>query len=181
VISGIPNVPDEIDSDDDATVEPSSIQISLHLPTTIIGNNNTVLVSPFVDASAVMNGIFKAIKEASACSMGVPMIDEDGAPRRMNIKVDGAFEVRGNGNVLSDSLDAQRVTRRLGATVQVRRNESVAEAAVRIAPKRAREEEEEEAGADDVASHTENGEDINQDETAVDTEQRKKSKRSRMA
>ena len=78
--------------------------ISLRINTSIrIGSDNNIVCladTPAEHANAVARAVVHAIRENSSGQCGIPMIDEEGRPRPINIAVDAGLTVDGAGNVV---------------------------------------------------------------------------------
>ncbi|KAF4331777.1 hypothetical protein FBEOM_14453 [Fusarium beomiforme] len=94
---------DAVDDDQDEPSEGSS-PISLKIDTSInvSRNNNMVCLTatPAEQANAIAKAVVQALHEGSSGRCGIPMIDESGCPRPLNIQVDAALNVEGTGNVI---------------------------------------------------------------------------------
>jgi len=104
---GVPNglrAYDDGDNDHDSEApEAKTIYLHISCPITVKGSNNRVHLSPVVTATKVAQAVVRAIREASMCQGGVPMIDEDGVPRGVDVKVDAPVTVEGDGNVVGEA------------------------------------------------------------------------------
>lgn len=60
----------------------SAITITIHCPLHIKGDGNLVSVDTSVSVSKIAQGVFSSLKAMSMSSHGVPMIDQDGRPRK---------------------------------------------------------------------------------------------------
>lgn len=128
----------EVDEDDDVS-DAKTIKILINCPISVKGNNNNVMVSPVVGVGKVVAAVVQAIREASMCQGGIPMIDEDGVPRGVDVQVEAGMTIDGDGNVVGEVGsfgDDEQNTRLLGRDV-------VAQATMedRVAIKRARDDE----------------------------------------
>jgi len=93
---------DVLESDSSTTCEEfSSINFTIRTPLHIVGNGNLVALSPPVLAASIAEKIMKELKGASMTD-GIPMIDEHGRPRPIEVVVDAGMDVRGNGNVVGE-------------------------------------------------------------------------------
>jgi hypothetical protein len=88
------------DSDMDST--PSPIIISISSPVTIIGHTNLLAIDPTEMGTNIAQSIVRSIKEASVCSAGIPMFDEEGRPRPIEIRVDAGIKVQGTNNTVGE-------------------------------------------------------------------------------
>lgn len=89
----------EEDNTDEAL---SSISLQISAAVEISGDNNCVNISesPADQANAIARAVLNTIKENSSGQCGIPMVDEDGRPRPIKIKVDASTEVVGTDNVV---------------------------------------------------------------------------------
>ncbi|KAH7023124.1 hypothetical protein EDB80DRAFT_30715 [Ilyonectria destructans] len=134
-----------LDSADDEH-DPESSPISLRINTSInVSRSNNVVclaTSPAEQANAIAQAVVKALHEGSSGQCGIPMIDENGAPRPLRIEVDAGLVVDGTGNVVGSSDSVNEVLRQRNDTTVLGRRPREETAA-------AEEEEEEE----DIYSH----------------------------
>jgi hypothetical protein len=80
--------------------ELSPILISISSPITIVGHCNLVAIDPAETATDIAKAVASAIKEASISGTGLPMIDEEGRPRPIEVRVDAAIKVEGTRNTI---------------------------------------------------------------------------------
>ncbi|TAQ88334.1 hypothetical protein B7494_g3332 [Chlorociboria aeruginascens] len=78
----------------------SPIEISISVPLTVQGHSNNVHVDPSLSASKIAMAIVAALKQASMCEGGVPMIDEEGRPRPIKVHVRAETRVVGDDNIV---------------------------------------------------------------------------------
>jgi hypothetical protein len=97
----------DMDAGDDGR-SPIDLRVSTALH--IQGDNNAVLVgaTPVDHARAVAQAVISAIRQCSDATGGVPMIDEEGRPRPLNIAVDAGVSVEGSGNLLGNEEHVKR-------------------------------------------------------------------------
>jgi hypothetical protein len=86
------------ESDTDATQYPINIKISS--PITVTGDGNLVAIDPVEMASSIALCIVRGIKDCSMARAGIPMIDEDGRPRPIDVQVDAKIEIQGAENTV---------------------------------------------------------------------------------
>ncbi|KAF5131528.1 hypothetical protein E5D57_007883 [Metarhizium anisopliae] len=81
----------------------SSIRLHINAAVEVLGDSNCVSISesPADRANAIARAILNTIKENSSGQCGIPMVDEDGRPRPIKIKVDASTEVLGADNVVA--------------------------------------------------------------------------------
>ena len=87
--------------DADADVDgPSPISLRINTSVSISRNQNLVCLgdSPRQHAAAIARAVVEAFRESS-CG-GIPMIDEDGRPRPVNVEVEAGMTVEGTGNIV---------------------------------------------------------------------------------
>ncbi|KAH6998160.1 hypothetical protein BKA56DRAFT_664780 [Ilyonectria sp. MPI-CAGE-AT-0026] len=135
-----------LDSADDEHDPEDSSPISLRINTSInVSRSNNIVClanSPADQANAIAQAVVKALHEGSSGQCGIPMIDENGAPRPLRIEVDAGLVVDGTGNVVGSSDSVNEVLRqRHDTTVLGRRPRE--ESAV----------EDEEEDEEDIYSH----------------------------
>jgi hypothetical protein len=87
--------------------KPTSITISITAPLHIKGSNNLLAVNLTSHATAIAHSVIQALKEASMSRAGIPMIDEDGRPRTLDVKVDAGIRVEGERNVVGEKAVAE--------------------------------------------------------------------------
>ncbi|KAF7546197.1 hypothetical protein G7Z17_g8608 [Cylindrodendrum hubeiense] len=126
-------------ADDDQDPESSPISLRINTSVNVSHSNNVVCLaaSPAEQANAIAQAVVKALHQGSSGQCGIPMIDENGAPRPLKIEVDAGLVVDGTGNVVG--------SRDLITEVLKQRNGSVL-------GRRPRKEEDEE-DQDDLYSH----------------------------
>jgi len=92
-----------VDEEEDG---PASIQITVNSPITIQGDNNVVFVDPANTGTKMSLTMVNALKSISMSSCGIPMIDEQGRPRTVNIKLDAPLKIEGSGNSVGATISA---------------------------------------------------------------------------
>jgi len=104
---------DRPESEMDATHSPINIKISS--PITVIGDGNLVAIDPVEMASSIAHCIVRSIKDCSMARAGIPMIDEEGRPRPIDVQVDTKIKVQGAKNTVGKKavLFGLRATRDL--------------------------------------------------------------------
>ncbi|RCI14902.1 hypothetical protein L249_6744 [Ophiocordyceps polyrhachis-furcata BCC 54312] len=105
----------ETSEDSDSDLESlSSITVHINTSVTVSGDNNTVCLTDTLDASAKANAsaLVKAMQDASPGQCGIPMIDEEGRPRPLNIHVDAGLTIAGAGNIIGDEASVVNISRR---------------------------------------------------------------------
>ncbi|KPM41576.1 hypothetical protein AK830_g4974 [Neonectria ditissima] len=84
--------------------DPDSSPISLRINTSVnvTRSNNVVCLpaTPADQANAIAQAVVKALHHGSSGMCGIPMIDENGAPRPLRIEVDAGLVVEGSGNII---------------------------------------------------------------------------------
>lgn len=92
---------EDMDDQDDGH-SPINLRISTALR--IHGDSNAILMStaPVDHAKAVAQTVVSAIRQCSDVNGGLPMIDEEGRPRPVNISVDAGLSIKGSGNILGN-------------------------------------------------------------------------------
>jgi hypothetical protein len=104
---------DSPESDLDATHSPITIKISS--PITVLGDGNLIAIDSVEMASSIAHCIVRSIKDCSMARAGIPMIDEEGRPRPIDVQVDAKIKVRGAKNTVGKKavLFGLRATRDL--------------------------------------------------------------------
>ena len=97
----------------DATHSPINIKISS--PITVIGDANLIAMDPVDMASSIAHSIVRSIKDCSMGGAGIPMIDEEGRPRSIDVQVSAGTIVYGTKNTIGKKavLFGLRATRDL--------------------------------------------------------------------
>lgn len=92
------------DTDETETQSTSSISLRINTSINIAKDNNLICIrsTPDQHAKSIAHAVVKAMQESSSGQCGIPMIDEDGRPRPINIEVDASMVIEGSGNVLGD-------------------------------------------------------------------------------
>lgn len=136
-----------LDSADDEHDPEDSSPISLRINTSInVSRSNNIVClanSPADQANAIAQAVVKALHEGSSGQCGIPMIDENGAPRPLRIEVDAGLVVDGTGNVVGSSDSVNEVLRQRNDTTVLGRRPRE-ESAV---------EDEQEEDEEDIYSH----------------------------
>lgn len=104
---------DRVEPEDD--VEPGLSPISLRINTSInvTKNNNLVCITdtPTSSANAIAQAVVGALQEKSCGNCGIPMIDEEGRPRPLNIEVDASMAIDGSDNIVGHEGFIKQVLR----------------------------------------------------------------------
>jgi ribosomal protein L12E/L44/L45/RPP1/RPP2 len=97
--SGQPQAPNLADanSHDEYEDTPTSINIQIQTPVTIRGTHNHVESSPANNASAIVQAITRVLNSPRN---PVPMIDENGRPRELNIRIEAPLMIDGERNTV---------------------------------------------------------------------------------
>ncbi|CAG8977332.1 hypothetical protein HYALB_00009204 [Hymenoscyphus albidus] len=94
------------DTDSDREVEEgsrlSSIKLTINTPLVVKGDGNLVHVDVAANASKVAMAVVSAFRQISSSAGGVPMIDQDGQPRPIDITVSAGVQVSGGNNVVGE-------------------------------------------------------------------------------
>lgn len=88
------------DSDEEEDLSP--IKIFIETPVHVSGDNNMVGVDAGLTASKVADALVSSLKQMSSASGGVPMIDQDGRPRPITVKVKAETKIEGSRNVVGE-------------------------------------------------------------------------------
>lgn len=80
----------------------SPIIIHISSPLTVIGNGNLVAIDTDKAAINIASTIARSLKEASVSSTGIPMIDEEGRPRPIEVRVDVDVKIDGTKNTIGE-------------------------------------------------------------------------------
>ncbi|CEI64076.1 hypothetical protein FVEN_g10844 [Fusarium venenatum] len=101
----VPSMPSVVmaSDDQDETSETSSpISLRINTAVNVSRSNNIVCLTatPAEQANAIAKAVVQALYEGSSGRCGIPMIDESGCPRPLNIEVDAGLVVEGTGNVI---------------------------------------------------------------------------------
>ncbi|PHH67218.1 hypothetical protein CDD81_2987 [Ophiocordyceps australis] len=85
---------------DDDTVSPISMYINTSVH--VVNNKNLVALAdtPSTHANAISQAVTKALRENSSGQCGIPMIDEDGRPRPLQVHVEAGIIVEGSENIV---------------------------------------------------------------------------------
>ena len=94
----LPGLNDVPEHDEDL----SPIIIHISSPLTVIGNGNLVAVDTDKAAINIAKTIARSLKEASVSSTGIPMIDEEGRPRPIEVHVDVGVKIDGTKNTVGE-------------------------------------------------------------------------------
>lgn len=115
----------------------STIQLTIRTPVNLRGDNNLLAIDASLTASKIAVSVVTALKQVSMGGGGVPMIDEEGRPRPINVLVEAGTIVEGKGNVVGERavLLATGLKRKVDEMVERKRAGSEP---VEISSKRAR-------------------------------------------
>ncbi|GAO17801.1 uncharacterized protein UV8b_02099 [Ustilaginoidea virens] len=118
-----PSDADEDDGDSDQGQSPICLRINTSVK--ISSNHNLVCINdtPADHANAIARAVVNAIQENSSGHCGIPMVDEDGRPRPVNIKVDAGLEVQGAGNIVGNENVINQVLARQWNRLRRQRDE----------------------------------------------------------
>lgn len=112
-VTTVPTNTGNSDEEDEDSGSPISLRINTAI--NVSSNNNLICITqtPADHANAIANAVVQAIQENSSGKCGIPMIDEDGHPRPLNIEVDAGMVVNGYGNVVgNDDIINEALRRR---------------------------------------------------------------------
>ncbi|KAF4944335.1 hypothetical protein FGADI_12753 [Fusarium gaditjirri] len=114
---------DTMDGDQDEASEGSS-PISLKIDTSVkVSRNNNIVcltATPAEQANAIAKAVVQALHEGSSGRCGIPMIDESGCPRPLNIQVDAGLNVEGTGNAIgSRDVIGGLIQKRAGSSLRL--------------------------------------------------------------
>ncbi|KAK4068652.1 hypothetical protein Purlil1_13756 [Purpureocillium lilacinum] len=86
----------------DTTVDSSAIVLCIDTDIKVTNNNNILCIkdTPADNAKEIAEAIVKAMRDYSAANMGLPMIDEEGRPRPVEVKVNAGVALEGSNNFL---------------------------------------------------------------------------------
>lgn len=100
---------EEMDDDDEVDGR-SPIHLRISTALHVSGNSNTVVLSasPAEHAKALAQAVMSAVRQCSDMNGGIPMIDEEGRPRPIDIAVDAGMSVEGSGNILENEKHVMR-------------------------------------------------------------------------
>lgn len=111
----VANIYADNDSDDDDDDDFGPLNIHIIAPTIILGHNNICSVDPANIAARVSASIASAISRLGGGAVdGIPMIDGEGNPRKIQVDVDVATRIEGDGNLVGDAA----VVGRIGGVVE---------------------------------------------------------------
>lgn len=106
--SSISHVSTDLDDDDDdddlADAPLSPIKITISAPLHITGHHNIMMTTPSVSATRIAMAITQALRASSMSEAGLPMIDEEGRPRPVEVTVEAGIRVEGSGNVVGERM-----------------------------------------------------------------------------
>jgi hypothetical protein len=96
---------DDDDDDDDEENDSggqSTIKILIETPIRISGDNNLVSIEPSTTSSKVAHAVMTSLRQMSSTAGGIPMIDEDGRPRPLRVRVKAETIIEGARNVVGE-------------------------------------------------------------------------------
>lgn len=90
------------DHQEDVNEAFSPINLRINTSITIRQSNNLICLTANTTehANSIARAVVEAIYENSSGQCGIPMIDEDGRPRPIDIEVDASMTIEGAGNVI---------------------------------------------------------------------------------
>ncbi|RFU24511.1 hypothetical protein B7463_g11822, partial [Scytalidium lignicola] len=94
---------------EDVDDTPPSISISITSSLSVKGSNNVVGMDTGSSAATIARSLVDAIKNTSMSAMGIPMIDEEGKPRTINVVVDAGVTVDGCDNIVGEEVAKMRL------------------------------------------------------------------------
>lgn len=102
--TSVPQTAAQVDESPESDMDPapSPIIISISSPVTIIGHTNLIAIDPTKIGTNIAHNIVRSIKDASICSAGIPMIDEEGRPRPIEVIVHAGIKVQGTNNTIGE-------------------------------------------------------------------------------
>lgn len=86
-----------------------SISISITSSLSVNGSNNVIGLDTARNAATIGRALVDAIKNTSMSAMGIPMIDEEGKPRTINVTVDAGMRVEGRDNIIGEEIAMMRL------------------------------------------------------------------------
>ena len=98
--STLASIYDEDDRDSSEDISPIRLRVDASI--TISNNNNAVFLepTPAEQAKSIANAVVKALRDHSSGQCGIPMIDENGRPRPIDVEVHAGLNVGGTGNIV---------------------------------------------------------------------------------
>lgn len=81
----------------------SPITIGINAPMSISGSRNSLIIPPETFTKLIYENVLRALRDASAGEMGIPMIDQDGRPRPINIDITAGITIDGDCNFIGKS------------------------------------------------------------------------------
>ncbi|RGP74353.1 hypothetical protein FLONG3_6132 [Fusarium longipes] len=90
------------DDQDETSEAGSPISLRIDASVNVSRSNNIVCLTatPAEQANAIAKAVVQALHEGSSGRCGIPMIDDSGCPRPLNIEVNAGLVVDGTGNVV---------------------------------------------------------------------------------
>ncbi|KAH7162953.1 hypothetical protein B0J13DRAFT_25072 [Dactylonectria estremocensis] len=110
-------------AEDEQDPESSPISLRINTSVNVSRSNNVVCLasSPADQANAIAQAVVKALHQGSSGQCGIPMIDENGAPRPLRIEVDAGLVVDGTNNIVGSRENVTEVLRQRDSSVLGRR------------------------------------------------------------
>ncbi|PBP22077.1 hypothetical protein BUE80_DR007054 [Diplocarpon rosae] len=99
----------EGDDEDPQPILASAITMYISVPLLIKGDSNLIALEPSLTASKVSLGVVEALKSMAYGQTGVPLIDEEGRPRPINVHVNAATTVEGAKNLVGERAVMERI------------------------------------------------------------------------
>lgn len=115
---------DDGDEEDAEPLSPISLRINTSVNVTKSDNLVCLPSTPAANANAIAKAVVHAIQQSSSGQCGIPMIDEDGRPRPVNIEVDAGIVVDGDGNIVGDEKMVHKVLIQRGILPRKRSEDS---------------------------------------------------------
>ncbi|KAG9238709.1 hypothetical protein BJ875DRAFT_450141 [Amylocarpus encephaloides] len=133
----LPGYESDDEDDENSGSDLPAIHLRVSTPLHVSGNGNVVSINAADNAARVGFAVAQSLRQIGTVGGGVPMIDEDGKPRPIDVKVSAATVIRGSNNVVGEKAVLSKTiiegpNRRIDPTQQG------GPAADRHGPKRAR-------------------------------------------
>ena len=105
----------------ESPLSPFSLRVNTSI--NITKSNNIVCIGeapPADHANIIAKAVVTAMQENSTARSGIPMIDEEGRPRPINIEIDASMLVEGCGNIVGSTAAVKEILRQQALTRQTR-------------------------------------------------------------
>ncbi|KAJ6439232.1 pol-like protein [Purpureocillium lavendulum] len=109
----------------DLAVDSSPIVLCIDTSIKVTNNNNIVCIrdTPADNAKEIVEAVVKAMRDYSAGNIGLPMIDDDGRPRPIEIKIHAGIMLEGSTNFVGGKETLNQYLKQKIAWLRIQRGQ----------------------------------------------------------